>query len=100
MSNKQAAGRLFLAPLEGLADCVLRDVLTRLGGYSGAVTEFVRVSGSVLPERTFRRISPELAKGYAAWRLLGGVELAFDFFVLHNCGLCSTKLTIFLALAR
>ena len=63
VSNKQAAGRLFLAPLEGLADCVLRDVLTRLGGYSGAVTEFVRVSGSVLPERTFRRISPELANG-------------------------------------
>ena len=46
--------------MEGLADCVLRDVLTRLGGYDGAVTEFVRVSGSLLPTRTFRRICPEL----------------------------------------
>lgn len=46
--------------MEGLADCVLRDVLTRVGGYDGAVTEFVRVSGSLLPLRTFRRICPEL----------------------------------------
>ena len=52
--------RILLAPMEGLADCVLRDVLTRVGGYDGAVTEFVRVSGSLLPPRTFRRICPEL----------------------------------------
>jgi tRNA-dihydrouridine synthase C len=52
--------RIILAPMEGLADCVLRDVLTRVGGYDGAVTEFVRVSGSLLPPRTFRRICPEL----------------------------------------
>jgi tRNA-dihydrouridine synthase C len=55
--------RLFLAPMEGLADVVLRDVLTRAGGYDGAVSEFVRVSGSLLPPRTFRRLCPELAKG-------------------------------------
>ncbi len=55
--------RLFLAPMEGLADCVLRDVLTRAGRYDGAVTEFVRVSQSLLPHCTFRRISPELDNG-------------------------------------
>lgn len=53
--------KLFLAPMEGLADCVLRDVLTRLGGYDGAVTEFVRVSNTLLPQKTFRRLCPELA---------------------------------------
>ncbi|MFZ2855033.1 MAG: tRNA-dihydrouridine synthase, partial [Rhodocyclaceae bacterium] len=53
-------GKLLLAPMEGLADYVLRDVLTRVGGYDGAVTEFVRVSGSLLPLRSFRRICPEL----------------------------------------
>ncbi len=53
--------KLLLAPMEGLADHVLRDVLTRAGGYDGAVTEFVRVSGTLLPLRTFRRICPELA---------------------------------------
>lgn len=52
--------RIILAPMEGLADCVLRDVLTRVGGYDGAVTEFVRVSGNLLPLRAFRRICPEL----------------------------------------
>jgi tRNA-dihydrouridine synthase C len=56
-------GKLLLAPMEGLADYVLRDVLTRAGGYDGAVTEFVRVSGTLLPPRTFRRICPELANG-------------------------------------
>lgn len=56
-------GKLLLAPMEGLADHVLRDVLTRVGGYDGAVTEFVRVSGSLLPLRTYRRISPEIGHG-------------------------------------
>ncbi len=55
--------KLFLAPMEGLADYVLRDVLTQAGGYDGAVTEFVRVSGSLLPPRTFLRKCPELASG-------------------------------------
>ena len=55
--------KLFLAPMEGLADVVLRDVLTRLGGYDGAVTEFVRVTSTLLPAKTFLRICPELASG-------------------------------------
>ncbi len=55
--------RLLLAPMEGLADCVLRDVLTRVGGYDGAVTEFVRISGTLLPTKTYRRICPELDHG-------------------------------------
>ena len=54
--------KLLLAPMEGLADCVLRDVLTRVGSYDGAVTEFVRVSGTLLPARTYLRICPELAR--------------------------------------
>lgn len=55
--------KIFLAPMEGLADALLRDLLTRIGGYDGAVCEFVRVSGSILPLRTFRRICPELHSG-------------------------------------
>ena len=49
--------------MEGLADYVLRDVLTRIGGFDGAVSEFVRVSGSVLPRRTYERICPEVQNG-------------------------------------
>ena len=46
--------------MEGLADDVLRDVLTRAGGYDWCVTEFIRVSATVLPHSAFTRVSPEL----------------------------------------
>lgn len=46
--------------MEGLADDILRDVLTRAGGYDWCVTEFVRVSTTVLPHAAFTRVSPEL----------------------------------------
>jgi tRNA-dihydrouridine synthase C len=52
--------RLILAPMEGLADDILRDVLTRAGGYDWCVTEFIRVSATVLPHSAFTRVSPEL----------------------------------------
>jgi len=55
--------RILLAPMEGLADDVLRDVLTRIGGYDWCVCEFIRVSDSVLPNRAFRRVCPELLNG-------------------------------------
>ncbi len=56
-------GRLILAPMEGLADDLLRDVLTRASHYDWCVTEFVRVSATVMPASTFARVSPELRNG-------------------------------------
>jgi tRNA-dihydrouridine synthase C len=55
--------RLFLAPMEGLADYVLRDVLTQTGGFDGCVSEFVRVTGSLLPTRVYEREAPEVLHG-------------------------------------
>lgn len=55
--------RILLAPMEGLADNLLRGVLTSIGGYDWGICEFVRVSNSVLPIRTFERICPELTHG-------------------------------------
>jgi tRNA-dihydrouridine synthase C len=49
--------------MEGLADDILRDVLTGAGGYDWCVTEFVRVSSTVLPHSAFTRVSPELKNG-------------------------------------
>lgn len=46
--------------MEGLLDFVLRDVLTRVGGIDRCVSEFIRVTGTPLPDRTFLRIVPEL----------------------------------------
>ena len=54
---------LILAPMEGLLDFVLRDVLTRIGGVDRCVSEFIRVTNTLLPERTFLRIVPELTNG-------------------------------------
>ena len=55
--------RILLAPMEGLADDLLRGVLTDIGGYDWGICEFVRVSNSVLPAKTYERICPELLNG-------------------------------------
>lgn len=55
--------RLILAPMEGLADDVLRDVLTSTLAYDWCVTEFVRVTGTLLPHSSYLRLSPELKTG-------------------------------------
>ena len=54
---------LLLAPMEGLLDFVLRDVLTRVGGVDRCVSEFIRVTGTLLPDRVFYRYPPELHNG-------------------------------------
>ena len=55
--------RLLLAPMEGLLDFVLRDILTRVGGVARCVSEFIRITDTLLPERVFARFVPELLQG-------------------------------------
>ena len=64
--------KILLAPMEGLLDCVLRDLLTRVGGVDRCVSEFIRVTGTLLPERVFLRTMPELRHGS---RTLAGVPV-------------------------
>jgi tRNA-dihydrouridine synthase C len=63
---------ILLAPMEGLLDFPLRDTLTRVGGVDRCVSEFIRVSGTLLPDRLFTRIVPELLHGS---RTLAGVPV-------------------------
>ncbi len=56
---------IYLAPMEGLVDPVMRDVISRIGGIDRTVTEFVRVSDQVLPRRVYLRLAPELNAGGA-----------------------------------
>ena len=49
--------------MEGLLDFTLRDILTRSGGVDRCVSEFIRVTGTLLPDRVFTRIVPELNHG-------------------------------------
>lgn len=52
-----------LAPMEGLIDDVLRELLTGLGGIDWCVSEFVRVNEQRLPAHVFLKLAPELAQG-------------------------------------
>ena len=63
---------LLLAPMEGLLDFVLRDILTRVGGVDRCVSEFIRVTNTLLPVRVFQRVVPELHNG---GRTLAGVPV-------------------------
>lgn len=54
---------ILLAPMEGLLDHSLRDALTRVGGIDRCVTEFIRVTDRLLPDRVFLRVMPELLSG-------------------------------------
>jgi len=54
---------ILLALMEGLLDFVLRDILTRVGGIDRCVSEFIRITDQLLPERVFTRIVPELHHG-------------------------------------
>ena len=49
--------------MEGLLDFVLRDVLTRVGGVERCVSELIRITDTLLPERVFERLVPELTQG-------------------------------------
>ena len=49
--------------MEGLLDFVLRDILTRVGGIDRCVSEFIRITDQLLPERVFIRVVPELLNG-------------------------------------
>ncbi|MET0379048.1 MAG: tRNA-dihydrouridine synthase [Spongiibacteraceae bacterium] len=59
--------RILLAPMEGLLDHILRDTLTRIAGADGGidlcVTEFIRITNTVLPRGAFYRVVPELKHG-------------------------------------
>lgn len=52
-----------LAPMEGLTDPDMRDVLTRISRYDWCVTEFLRVTDRAHPEKMLLSHCPELRQG-------------------------------------
>jgi len=50
--------KIGLAPMEGVVDSYMRDILTKLGGYDYCVTEFIRVTDHLLPAKVFHRYCP------------------------------------------
>ncbi|SDR97423.1 tRNA-U20a,U20b-dihydrouridine synthase [Halopseudomonas xinjiangensis] len=64
--------RIVLAPMEGLVDAPMRDILTRIGGVDWCVSEFIRVTEGLLNLATIERIVPECRNG---WKTRAGVSL-------------------------
>lgn len=60
MQKSKSDIEIYLAPMEGVVDAILRDILTRVGGIDRTVTEFVRICDLRLPSRVFYRSCPEL----------------------------------------
>lgn len=52
--------RLFLAPMEGVTDWAMRDLLTELGGIDQCTTEFLRVTDNLHSDEIFYKNCPEL----------------------------------------
>ena len=52
--------RVLLAPMEGVLDSLVRELLTEVNDYDHCITEFVRVVDQLLPAKVFHRICPEL----------------------------------------
>ena len=64
--------RIVLAPMEGLVDAPMRDILTRIGGVDWCVSEFIRVTEGLLNLSTIERIVPECRND---WKTRAGVSL-------------------------
>jgi len=52
-----------LAPMEGVVDVHMRDMMTQITGYDLCVTEFVRVSQTLAPRDWFLKYCPEIENG-------------------------------------
>lgn len=58
--NQTAKPYLILAPMQGLADAPMRDLLTRIGGFDECVSEFVRITHSLHSRATWLKFAPEI----------------------------------------
>lgn len=101
--------RVLLAPMEGVLDSLVRELLTEVNDYDHCITEFLRVVDQLLPEKSFYRLCPELHNhsrtesgtlvriqllgqhpGWLAENAVRAVELGSNGVDL-NCG-CPSKL--------
>lgn len=52
--------QVILAPMQGVLDPFVRQLLTAVNDYDLCISEFVRVVDQKLPRKTFYRLCPEL----------------------------------------
>lgn len=74
--------KIYLAPMEGVVDSILRDLLTAIGGFDYCVTEFLRITNTLYPNHVFFRHCPELHQqsktnaGTPVWFQLLGSDIS------------------------
>lgn len=76
--------------MEGVVDHLMRDMLTRVGGFDLCVTEFVRIVDQKLPQKTFYRLCPELHEG---GKTSSGVPVRVQLLGQHPQWLAENALT-------
>lgn len=54
---------IILAPMQGYADFIMRQILSEIGGFDEVVSEFVRITHTVHSLKTWHKKVPELANG-------------------------------------
>ena len=52
--------KVILAPMQGVLDPFVRQLLTAVNDYDLCISEFVRVVDQKLPKKAFYRLCPEL----------------------------------------
>lgn len=55
--------KIFLAPMEGIFDPIMREAFTQIGGFDRCATEFIRITHTILPKKTYYDFAPELLSG-------------------------------------
>ena len=55
--------KVYLAPMDGVTDAPLREILCRHGGYDWCFSEFLRVTDDPLSEKSLLHDVPELLSG-------------------------------------
>lgn len=63
---------IILAPMEGVLDAPLRQLISEYGGYDYAVAEFLRISQDVPPPRVYRTLIPE---AHTDWKTAAGLPI-------------------------
>lgn len=72
--------RVLLAPMEGVLDFLVRELLTDINDYDLCITEFLRVVDQRLPEKVFYRLCPEL---HNASRTAAGTPVRLQLLGQH-----------------
>lgn len=54
---------IFLAPMEGVTDAPMRTLISETSAVTHCVSEFMRITHQVLPDRIYQEYAPELSKG-------------------------------------